>query len=112
NRRAYSCNAKEEIWFFERYTVSGKIEENGTLSLKETAYQIPANDACEPTGARYLDSFTGILAGDTVRLKSNEDKIEQTLERKYGVSPVTSWGKFTSPLGQPKSTQRNFSITK
>jgi hypothetical protein len=82
--RKYSCNGKKEIWFFSRYEVKGKIFENGRIKLSETGYLLPKNENCEPSRKRHLDSFTGILIGDTIHIKSKEEQIEQTLKRQYG----------------------------
>ncbi len=81
----YTCNGAKEIWFFARYRVKGKITPRGKITLREISVVLPRHEKCEPSRQRYLDRMEGVLVGDTIHLKSVQDKVEQTLKRDYGV---------------------------
>ncbi|MBU1218713.1 hypothetical protein KKF34_12600 [Myxococcota bacterium] len=89
---AFSCNGEKKITLFARYEITGKIQDNGQVFLKETAYKVAGNDPCEPSGRRYLDTYQGILVGDKLIIKSTESSAEQELQRSYSASILTENG--------------------
>ncbi|MBN2723795.1 MAG: hypothetical protein JXR95_06975 [Deltaproteobacteria bacterium] len=80
----FSCNGETRVVLFSRYSVEGKITPTGEVNLKETGYTVAGNDPCEPSGKRYLDTFSGILVGNKLIIKSPESSVEQELIRSFG----------------------------
>jgi hypothetical protein len=85
NSSNFACNGRKEIVLFTRYTVAGTFLPNGQLRLRETGYSTQGDHPCDRTGQRYLDTYSGVLIGDSIRLKTRDDDVEQVLNRRHGL---------------------------
>ncbi|MBU1068115.1 hypothetical protein KJ975_00970 [Myxococcota bacterium] len=85
NGQTFACNGRKEIVLFTRFTVEGTFQPNGQIKLRETGYSTQSHHPCERTEKRYLDTYSGILIGDTIRLKTRDDDVEQVLNRRHGL---------------------------
>ena len=85
NASNFACNGRKEIVLFTRYTVEGTFLPNGQLRLRETGYSTQLHHPCDRTEKRYLDTYSGVLIGDTIRLKTRDDDVEQVLNRRHGL---------------------------
>ncbi len=85
NSSNFACNGRKEIVLFTRYTVEGTFLPNGQLRLRETGYSTQHHHPCDRTEKRFLDTYSGVLIGDTIRLKTRDDDVEQVLNRRHGL---------------------------
>ncbi len=85
NNQPYECNGRKEIVIFTRYRVEGTFQPNGQIKLHETGFSTQSNHPCERTEKRYLDTYSGILIGDSIRLKTRDDDVDQVLNRRHGL---------------------------
>ncbi len=85
NGQTFTCNGRKEIVLFTRFTVEGTFQPNGQIKLRETGYATQSHHPCERSEKRYLDTYSGILIGDTIRLKTRDDDVEQVLNRRHGL---------------------------
>ena len=81
----FACNGRKEIVIFTRYRVEGSFLPNGQIKLRETSYSTQNHHPCERTEKRYLDTYSGILIGDSIRLKTRDDDVDQVLNRRHGL---------------------------
>ncbi len=85
DRHPFSCNGQNQIILFTRFQVEGKFLSNGQIRLQETRFFTPQHHPCDRTSRRYMDTYSGILIGDTIRLKTRDDDLEQILNRRHGL---------------------------
>lgn len=84
-QQTFACNGGQEIVLFTRYRLTGRFWLNGQIELREMGYTTQNRHPCDRSEKRYLDTYTGVLMGDSIHLKTRGDDAEQVLTRRHGL---------------------------
>lgn len=85
NEQTFACSGSRDILLFTRYRLMGRFWANGQIELRETGYTTQNRHPCDRSEKRYLDTYTGVLMGDKIHLKTRGDDAEQELTRRHGL---------------------------
>ncbi len=83
--QTFACSRRSDIVLFTRYRLVGRFWPNGQIELRETGFTTQNRHPCDRSEKRYLDTYTGVLMGDGIHLKTRGDDAEQVLTRRHGL---------------------------